>query len=238
MKIVPPTETVTGHDEQPMAPAPSDEIVTENQAGPAGDAKRGKRGFLWTEEHERLLAEAVRTRKPPSTNAKIKEIAARFDWPYHVVDYRMRQLHKKGENAPPVSEEPVLQEQTLTETEPVTSPLTIDVSPGPAPLTRSTEQVLQEPHQDEAQSVTSPLTDDVSPARLAPGPYLWDVKIDGNLQRWQLDAPYGNFPFASPGTPFVYREQAYVIQRVSHSVISVTPAVHAPRPAVMELAQV
>jgi len=73
---------------------------------------------------------------------------------------------------------------------------------------------------------------------LAPGPYLWDVKIDGNSQRWRLDVSYGNFPFASPGTPFVYREHEYTLQRVSHSAITVTSEVHAPRQAVMELAEV
>ncbi len=237
--IAPPTEAVTVYNARPLALAPSAETVTENQVRPAGDAKRGKRGFLWTEEHGRLLEEAVQASQQPSTNAKIKDISSRFGWPYHVVDYRMRQLQKKSQQEPSAPGEPASLEQSRAEVQPVTSPLTVEVSHSKARPSRSAEPASRCATQTEVQPVTSTLTVDRGrgKAQLSSGPFLWDVKINGYVQRGPLDAPYGNFPFASPGTPFVYRDEEYVLQQVWHSIIAVTPAVHAQRPAVMELAQ-
>ncbi len=56
---------------------------------------------------------------------------------------------------------------------------------------------------------------------LTPGAFLWDVKVDGALQRWALDYPYGHCAF-EPGTLCIYRDQTYQLEHVNNSQLVVT----------------
>lgn len=169
-------------DEQPTGLSSAD--MGEEEAEPMDDARHGKRGFLWMDEHERLLEEAYDASQLPSNNARIKEIASRFGWPYHVVDYRLRQLLKKRKQA----EQPHQVENRAVEIQPI--------------------------------AVSQPGVD-ARPAVLPRGAFLWDVRINGTMQRWQLDIVYGQFPYKA-GSHVVYREQEYVLLQAWNSMIEVT----------------
>ena len=181
-------------NEQPVACASTAE--SEDGGESTGASKRGKRGFPWTDEHERLLEEAFDMSQQVSINARTREIAARFDWPFHVVDYRLRLLCGKRKAVQRVPAGQPLQENDQVEAQPVTAPL---------------EAVEGE------QS---------SPTSLPRGPFLWDVRIDGKLQRWQLDVSYGQFPLKA-GTRFLYREREYLLLQVASSMIAASPVVAA-----------
>lgn len=117
------TTTPERTDEPRVERLSSGDLGTAQHApNEAADARSRKRGYLWTEAHQRLLEEAVQMSQQVSTNAKIKEIAARFDWPLHVVDYRMRQLLTKRQHQQHKPEEHALQEERV-EPLPITSPL-------------------------------------------------------------------------------------------------------------------
>lgn len=193
-------------DEQPVERTVSN--APEEEAEPTGESRRGKRGFPWTDEHQRLLEEAFDASQQQSINARMKEIAARFDWPFHVVDYRLRLLHGKRRAA---QRELVVQpsaEENQVEMQPVT------VTPEAIEVEQS------------------------SPASLLRGPFLWDVRVDGKLQRWQLDVIYGQFSL-KVGTHFVYCKREYVLRQVASSMIAVTPVMAAQEPSPeMQLAAV
>jgi hypothetical protein len=202
-KSTPPLQPLANQDQQSpvfeeqMEKRPGESAspdTPEREAELKDGKRRGKRGFAWTDEHERLLEEAFDTSQHESTNARLKEIAARFDWPFHVVDYRLRQLRTKRQQSPREPREETLQEDDqLEEAQPIAvSPKEVDV--------------------------------DRSPASLPLGPFLWDVKIEGKLQRWQMDIVYGQFP-QKAGAHFVYREREYVLLQVASSMIAVTPVV-------------
>ena len=183
-------------NEQPVACASTAE--SEEEAEPMDGRRRGKRGFPWTEEHQRLLEEAYDASQQVSTNARIKEIAAHFGWPFHVVDYRLRLL---------LGERKAAQRELVTQPNPLENQVEVRL-----PLTVSPE----------AGDV-----DQSGPVSLPLGPFLWDVKIDEQMRRWQLDIVYGQFPHQAAGTHFMYREQEYVLVRVWNSMIAVTRAIPA-----------
>jgi hypothetical protein len=214
-------------NEQPVACVSTAE--SEEGGEPTGGSRRGKRGFPWTEEHERLLAEAYDTSQQSSINARMKEIAARFGWSFHVVDYRLRQLLKNRQKPQREATEQLLP------TEPPHQKF------GPETLRcAQDDKATEPPHQEDDRVEVQPITalsekvdmEQSSPVSLPSGPFLWDVRIDGKLQRWQLESAYGQFP-QQAGTHFVYREREYVLLRASHSTIVVTPvesAVQEPSP--------
>jgi hypothetical protein len=53
------------------------------------------------------------------------------------------------------------------------------------------------------------------------GAYLWDVRVDGHLERWLMDYSCGTFPFHQ-GEVLVYRGQHYLLQQVWSSMLDVT----------------
>lgn len=175
-------------DEQPAVSASSD--VPEEEGEPTG-SRRGKRGFLWTDEHERQLEAAYDASSLPSDNARIKDIAARYGWPFHVVDYRLRQLKKRRQAQQEAEEQPDAEENQVEEEAPAADPDIVAV------------------------------VEQARPMSLPPGPFLWDVRINGNVQRWQLDFVYGQFPLKA-GTQFVYRGREYVLLQVWNSMIEIT----------------
>ncbi len=69
----------------------------------------------------------------------------------------------------------------------------------------------------ERQLISSPTA---SPRLVERGPYLWDVRIDGRRERWELGYAYGKFPVGM-GEQFVYRGQEYILQRAWYSVLDV-----------------
>jgi len=176
------------------------------------------RPFRWTPSLVRQLTEAFSTSDEPSISAVSRAIAGKYGWPVEGVEYKIYHLGL------PRQREQQQRHQQDTETsaeqeekgQPII-PVGADVS---APTETSTEQ--EESQTEEARvKAHAPDPEDGS-YHLPSGNFLWDVKIDGKLQRWPLDVAYGMFPFSRPGTSLVYREKQYVLQHVSTSVIAVT----------------
>jgi hypothetical protein len=164
--------------------------------------------FRWTSRMIQQLSETFFAWDEPNISAAAKAIAQRYGWPVESVEYKIYHLGL-----------PRQREQQHTET-------STEQQEG------QTEEVLLPaiaPDPDHGMSQ--------SPVSLPSGPFLWDVKIDGKLQRWPLDVAYGMFPCAA-GSHVVYHDKVYVLQQVWHSIIEVASVVNAHSPTVMELVEV
>ncbi len=80
----------------------------------------------------------------------------------------------------------------------------------------------------------------VEPNTLVPGPNLWDVEVDGHLQRWPLGYAYGSFPsvLSRPGTQIIYRQHCYTVQFVWSSKLHVASTSDAQSCAEEDLVEV
>lgn len=203
----------------PSAPAPvnSEQEERQHEATPgdahpkAPDTSEKRQMFRWTSAMIQQLRKTFFASDEPNVSAAAKTIAQHYGWPAESVEYKIYHLDLPRER------EQRHQQDTETSTE-------------------------QEESQTEGAVVKARMPDpeDSSchlPASLPSGPFLWDVKIDGKLQRWPLDVAYGMFPCAA-GSHVVYREKEYVLQQVWHSIIEVAYVVNTHSPTVRELVEV
>ncbi len=142
-------------------------------------------------------------------------IAQQHGWPVGSVDSKLRalRLHKKQRAAGEEVQENEQPAEFLTPT----GIATHEETHGPQVPAASTVEftqaavLLAEQHQVPA---------------LVPGPFQWDVKVDGTLQRWGLDYAYGKFPFT--GGLCSHRGDHYQIEKVNSSQLVVSRATLSP----------
>jgi hypothetical protein len=211
---------VPDHEQQPLLQGvTAPEAVPDVVAAPGEEQPKTCR---WTPVMIQQLTAAFFASDEPSISAVSRAIAGKYGWPSESVEYKIYQQGLPRQREQQRHQQDI---ETSAEQEEGQPDIAVgaDVS-RPCEISAEQKEVGQT---EEAAGVKAhvPELEDSSchlPASLSSGNFLWDVKIDGKLQRWPLDVAYGMFPFSQPGTPLVYREQQYVLQQVGTSVIAVT----------------
>jgi len=214
------TDKADHEDREPSLPATASAIPGPD--GTPAPVLEQPRTCRWTPVMIQQLTTAFFASDEPSISAVSRAIAGKYGWPVERVEYKIYQQGLPRQREQQRHQQDIKTSAEQEEDQPVI-PVEVDTS---APIETSAEQ--EEGQTEEAARVKAHVSEPEDgsnhlPASLSSGNFLWDVKIDGKLQRWPLDVAYGMFPFSRPGTPLVYREQQYVLQQVGTSVIAVTP---------------
>jgi hypothetical protein len=188
--------------------------------------------FRWTPDMIEVLTDEFRAAPAEQgSNLIARTIAQQHGWPTAKVNYKIYQLHlpdrrKRCQDEAAVREPAVQQQQA----EPIAEDSRAEHS---VPDAGQTEERPPKPGNalDSLRAASIPIF-------LKPGNFVWDIRVDSEIKRWNLDYPYGSFP-GSSGDTVVYHGHSYTVQRVASSTFSVlTSAIsHAlePQPALQEV---
>ena len=216
------------------SPEPAHTTVSDDAGAPLSEKERapqrsargrrakapppGKRPlFRWTPAMIEQLTAAFLTSSEPHIGEVARAIAEQYGWPAEGVEYKIYHLglprwreSQRGEQDQDVQHD--AQDQGG------------DYAAVPLPVQE--EEVLLE--QDEEVSRLSPLViDGTQPVALRRGNFLWNVQVDGRLQRWELDYAYGQFPVAD-GQQVKYHDQVYCLQQACPNLLRLTTQEESP----------
>lgn len=173
-------------------------------AGSPADSVAKRTLFRWSPEMKQELAEAFLETPPElSISAVAKLIAERRGWPVECVEYKIYHLHLQQDRRSALESQDEAKEKL----------------PEPQNQELVDEGIAAEDQSgDHPADTERPVNDE--PMSLRRGHFVWDIRVDGSVQRWALDYPYGSFPGIS-GQIIRYRDMLYGIQRVGTNTFSV-----------------
>jgi len=206
-------KTVLLPDETPKAEGSEDRQAPETRAGKrkAAAAKASRVMFRWTGEMIRQLAAAfLATPLDQSISAAAKAIAEHHSWPAESVEYKIYHLDLPSQRLAQQSALPSLKERSEQD-EPAALGEGTD-PPSELDETRHEVKAPRTPHLTEPESA--------SPVEMSRGNFVWDVRVDGAVQRWYLDYPYGAFPVQDGLV--VYQGATYALHMVGINTVRAT----------------
>jgi hypothetical protein len=178
----------------------------EAQAAPA---KRVM--FRWTDERiEQLTTAFLATPLDQSVSSAAKAIAEGHQWPTESTEYKIYHLDLPQKRLAQQSTSTPLKEDGAQD-EPgaqveSADPATLEAAPSPEVNASGPRPVIE--------------TEKAQPVELCRGNFVWDVRVDGRVQRWFLDYPVGAFPVQKGLV--VYQGITYALQMVGCNTVKAT----------------
>lgn len=183
---------------------------TKAQRSEVSTAKASRVMFRWSSEMiAQLTAEFLAAPLNQSISAVAKAIAARHGWTPESTEYKIYHLdlpdQREAQSQGSVKPDGDEVRQAEGDAAVVGSALEQESA---LPATLATEK------RSERQMVNAL---PVGPVELRRGNFVWDVRIDGAVQRWYLDYPYGSFPVQEGLV--VYQGITYALQVVGINTV-------------------
>jgi hypothetical protein len=204
-------------------------VLLPEEAPEAADSDDGRAGDVDVEEHEAqaaptkrlmfrwsserialLTAEFLATPLDQSVSSAAKAIAERHQWPAESTEYKIYHLDLPQKRLAQQSSSASLKEDgeqdqpgAQVESADLAS---LEAAPSPE-VNASGALQLTEPEK-------------AQPVELCRGNFVWDVRVDGAVQRWFLDYPYGAFPVQEGLV--VYQGTTYALQMVGINTVRAT----------------
>jgi hypothetical protein len=167
--------------------------------------------FRWTDERiEELTTAFLATPPDQSISAAAKAIAERHQWPAESTEYKIyhldlpqKRLAQQSSSAP--LKEDGEQDQPGAQVE--------STDPG-------SSQAASSPEGNASETLHLTESEKAQPVELCRGNFVWDVRVNGAIQRWFLDYPYGAFPVQEGQV--VYQGTTYALQMVGINTVKAT----------------
>jgi hypothetical protein len=177
--------------------------------------------FRWSSERIALLtAEFLAMPLDQSISAAAKIIAERHQWPAESTEYKIYYLDLPQKRLAQQSSSAPLKENGEQD-EPGAQVESADLG---------SSQAASSPEVNASETLQLTESEKAKPLELCRGNFVWDVRVNGAIQRWFLDYPYGAFPVQEGLV--VYQGTTYALQLVGSNTVR---AISVQQPAQEEI---